>query len=233
MAGMIALVGGDEFRAGCEEMDRALLEATGAHGPTLLVVPTAAAHQNPSKAASNGVDYFTDLGAKASPLMVLQPSDANDDGLLSPIDDADVVYLTGGDPAHLLDVLEGSLMLDKLTQAMDRGALLAGSSAGAMVMGSWMRYRGWRQALGIVPNVVTLPHHEGSDPASVSRDLATSAPRDTVVLGIDARTCCFLGPDGSSVLGHGSVTLYQHGQWRQFQAGKSLPLTAEGLLTPP
>ena len=78
----IALVGGDEFRPGCEEMDRAILAATGAARPSVVVVPTAAAAQWPDRAASNGVAYFNSLGAQAEPLMVLNETDANDAGLV-------------------------------------------------------------------------------------------------------------------------------------------------------
>ena len=106
MAGLIALVGGDEFREGCEEMDRAILEATGVSSPSLVVIPTAAAAQNPSMAASHGVGYFSGLGANASALMVLDAAHANDKGLLSPIDTADVIYFTGGNPAYLLECFD-------------------------------------------------------------------------------------------------------------------------------
>ena len=167
LAGRMALVGGDEFRPGCEEMDRAILRASGVDRPRLLVLPTAAARQNPSKAASNGVSHFAALGAEASALMALDAGDANDAGLLAPVVEADVVYLTGGDPRHLLEALEGSLLLGMLRDALGRGAVVAGSSAGAMVLGEWMRYGGWRRALAVVPGVVVLPHHEGRDPEEV------------------------------------------------------------------
>ena len=224
MAGAIALVGGDEFRPGCESMDQAILEAAGAARANLLVVPTAAAAQNPAKAASNGVGYFAALGAEASPLMVLDRRDADDEALVGPVDTADVIYFTGGDPAHLLDVLKGSALLRKMRQALDRGAVVAGSSAGAMVMGSWMRFREWREALGIVPGVVTLPHHERSDPDSVVKELAQSGRADAVVLGVDSRTGCLGGPEEWTVAGAGAVTVYQAGRWQRYSSGDRFSL---------
>ena len=223
MAGPMALVDGDEFRPGCEEMDRAILEATGVERPSVLIVPTAAARQNPTKAAANGVAYFSDLGASASALMVVEPADANDEELLRPVDEADVVYLTGGDPAHLLDALSGSLLLRQIEAARERGAVLAGSSAGAMVAGPWMRFRAWREALGIVP-LVTLPHHEGSDPDKVARELEEAAPPGLTVLGVDAMTACFGDPGAWRVLGSGRVTAYRDGRWQRFAAGEAVTL---------
>ena len=152
-------------------------------------------------AAAHGVGYFSDLGANASPLMVLEAAHANDEGLLSPIDTADIIYFTGGNPAYLLDILTDSLLLTKLNDALDRGAILAGSSAGAMVFGSWMRFKEWRQTLGIAQGVAALPHHERTDPGVVASELAEAAPSGIVVLGIDGKSACLGGPVEWKVLG--------------------------------
>ena len=218
----VALVGGDEFRAGCEDMDRAILDATGADRPSVLVVPTAAAFQRPDKAASNGTAYLSDLGADAAPLMVLDRTDANDTGLVSEVDSADLIYLTGGSPSHLLDVLVDSPFLGRLVGALDRGAVLAGSSAGAMILGSWVRYKRWSKALGLVPGIVTLPHHENSNPVSVSRELSGSAPAGAFVLGIDARSGLLSGSKGWTALGAGGVTVYRNGKWHKYSSGDTL-----------
>lgn len=226
MTGMIALAGGDEFRDGCEDMDRAILRAVPDEHPRVLIVPTAAANHSPSMAASNGVSYFSGLDADAAPLMVLDRAGANDEALLSPVDSAHVVYLAGGDPRYLLEVLKDSLLIEKLKGAVDRGAVVAGSSAGGMVLGSWMRYRDWAGALGVVPDVAVLPHHERSQPDEIAGEMATSAPPGALVLGIDAKTCCFGGPDGWTAIGPGAVTAYDQGSWSRYHSGDSVPLTA-------
>ena len=205
-------------------MDAAILEASGVKPAGVLVVPTAAAGQNPAKAASNGVAYFSTLGANASPLMVLDRRDADNEELVAPVDDANIVYFTGGNPAHLLDVLDGSALMRRVRQALDRGSIVAGSSAGAMVMGSWMRFREWRGALGIVPGVATLPHHERSDPDAVSRELAMAGRADMAVLGVDGRTGCLSGPKGWAVAGAGAVTVYRAGGWQRYTSGESFRL---------
>ena len=136
MTGRLALVGGDEFRSGCESMDTAILATTGKSSPVVLIVPTAAAFENPARAAENGVRHFRSLGADAGPLMVLNHDDAMDAGMAAEVESADLVYLTGGNPAHLLDSLRDSLLLDAIRNRLEDGGILAGSSAGAMVMGA-------------------------------------------------------------------------------------------------
>ena len=226
MDGLIALVGGDEFRPGCEVMDTYLLEAVKPRPAMVLIIPTAAAAENPSKAASDGVRHFSRLSAQASELMVLDGAHANNEALCDAISQATHVYFTGGNPNHLLDVLRDSLLLQRLTVWLAGGGVLAGSSAGAMVMGSSMRRPGegqWIHGLGLVEGVAVLPHHEGRDPASVAKGLKETAVRGLAVLGIDARTCCVGGRDDWRVIGVGKVTLYRDGEWQTFNSGESLP----------
>ena len=226
MPGAIALVGGDEFLPGCEEMDLSILAATGKREPEVLVVPTAAA-ASPKKAAFNGTNHLTALGARAKELMVIDRKNANDLELLHPIYMADVVYFTGGNPDHLLATVRGSRLLTMLEERLALGVLvLAGSSAGAMVMGSSMRQpstKVWVKGLGVLKNLAVLPHHEGSDPAVVSRELEDMAPPKLVVLGIDAKTCCLGEPGAWKVRGNGNVTVYLNGLWSTYSSGSSLP----------
>ena len=187
MSGRLALVGGDEFRSGCEAMDTAILAATGSANPVVLIVPTAAAFENPARAADNGVRHFESLGAAASPLMVLGHDHAMDAGIAAEVERADLVYLTGGSPSHLLETLQDSLLLDSIRGRLESGGILAGSSAGAMVMGSWMRFREWRRTLGIASGIATLPHHERADPDAVLGELESAPDNLSAVFGIDGR----------------------------------------------
>ena len=220
MSGRLALIGGDEFRRGCEAMDEAILKETGKSSPVVLIVPTAAAFENPRRAAENGVAYFNALGADARPTMVLNKCDAESAEFASEIQSADVVYLTGGSPAHLLETLRESALLAAILGGLEHGAVLAGSSAGAMAMGSWMRFREWRPALGIADGIASLPHHERYDPSVVSRELRESAPDDlTAVLGIDGRSGAISGLEGWTALGAGHVTVYRKNGWERLTHG--------------
>lgn len=212
--GSIALVGGDEFRLDCEPMDRALLASVARQPPRVVVLPTAAAHQGPGLAAKNGERWFRRLGAHASSLMVVSALEASDPKLLAALDDAELIYLTGGDPALLLDILHGSAFAEALRRRLRAGALLAGSSAGAMVLGAAMRYGGsnWTPTLGLAPQVAVLPHHDGP-PRYDWQALRASLPdaaRDVTPLGIPTATAC-VNRDGEpawQVVGARPVTVY-------------------------
>ncbi len=226
MPGQLILAGGDEFRPGCEEMDTAILRASGAEAPRVLILPTAAV-TGPQKAANDGVRHFSGLGAQASQLMVLDRGHADDEEVVRAVSEASVVYFTGGDPDHLLATLQGSRLLEYLQAALSNGAIVGGSSAGAMVMGSMMKRPSsgqWVQGLGIAQAPAVLPHHERSDPDGVALDLSRTAPPGLKVLGIDARTCCLGTPGHWRVLGIGRVVAYQKGTWKAFTSGEGLPV---------
>ena len=225
MSGQIALVGGDEFRPGCEEMDEKIMRASGKDPAKVVVVPTAAV-TGPAKAANDGATHFGALGGDSSMLMLLERSHAEDPEFFFEATLADVLYFTGGSPEHLLETVRESQFLAAMLSAVAEGMVLAGSSAGAMVMGSMMRGPrggGWVESLGLAPGVAVLPHHERRDHADTSQELQRTAPSGLTFLGIDARTGC-LGTTGNwRVVGFGRVTVYQGSEWQVFNAGDKLP----------
>ena len=228
MNGRLALVGGDEFRAGCEAMDAAIIAASGKASPVALIVPTAAAFENPARAADNGARHFAALGADAAPLMALNRQDAADPAIAAEIDAADIVYFTGGNPAHLLDALRESALLAAVRRGLSRGMILAGSSAGAMVLGSHMRFRGaWTPALGLAGNLAILPHHERADPAAAFADLWKSAPANlAAAVGVDGRTGIIREPAAGAwrVLGAGRATIYRRERWERAESGDAFAI---------
>ena len=233
MANRILLVGGDEFRASCAGMDRHVLEVTGEANPRVAIVPTAAAFENPGLASSNGVRHFTGLGASAYGLDVVRREDAENPRVVAQLDGAHVIYFTGGSPEHLHSVLAGSPLLSAVSDACDAGAIWAGSSAGAMALGSVMRRSSSGSpvspALDVVPNVMVLPHHERSDPNAVVDQLSGPATVGLCVLGIDGGSGLLLDAYGATALGAGNVTIYRSGQWRRYAAGDPVPdLTVNG-----
>ena len=225
MPGQIALVGGDEFRTGCEEMDREIMRASGNDPAKVVVVPTAAV-TGPAKAANDGATHFGALGGDSSKLMLLERGHAEDPDFFAPATTADVVYFTGGSPEHLLETVVDSPFLKAVLESVAAGSVLAGSSAGAMAMGSMMRRPragGWVESLGLVPGVAVLPHHERRDQAETSKELQDTAPSGLTFLGIDARTGCLGTPNNWQVVGSGRVTIYQGSEWQIFNLGDKLP----------
>ena len=228
----ILLVGGDEFRPACATMDASILALTNQTHPHVAIIPTAAALENPVRAADHGIRHFAGLGADAYGVDIINPPDAHNPARVDQIAGASVIYFTGGSPEHLLAVLQDSPLLDAVAAANRNGAIWAGSSAGAMVLGARMRRPSASAgipALSIIPGIMVLPHHERSDPATVAAQLETRGESDIVALGIDGATGILLDPDGATVSGAGHATVYRAGRWQRYAPGDRIPdLTIAG-----
>ena len=222
MSGLLALVGGDEFKAGNEAQDRLLLERRGA-GPA-YVVPTAAARQRPDLAVATAQRWFRSLGVHVDALPVLKRSDAASASHVELARAGGLFYLTGGDPGLVVDVLRETPVWSAIIEAWRHGAALAGSSAGAMAFGEWtlirQAFRGdprrrAKPALNLVPGVAVIPHFE-----TFGHRWVESVPlQHATLVGIDersavvwdGRTWTAHGPGGITVIQGDSRTSHRHG----------------------
>jgi len=211
MPGPLALVGGAEWRDGCS-FDRDLLAGSGA--TEVLVLPTAAAYEHPQRAVDWAEGYFAGLGAKACGLMVLARPDAEDEANVAALREARFIYLSGGSPLHLRSVLKDSPAWDALVQAWQGGAVLAGSSAGAMALCDPMvdpRGGAFTLGLGLLAQVAVIPHHDTWSAEKAKRTI-TLAPAGLPVVGIDEQTALIRDTGGGwTVAGAGRVVVFVDG----------------------
>lgn len=233
MVGMFALAGGDEFRPAYQEADRALVAAMPVEFTSIVIVPTAAGHQGPAQAVANGVRHFRAVAPRATVdgVMVVDATSANDPQLAARIASAGLVYLTGGDPGHLVHALRGSEALAAIAAVAARGGIVAGSSAGAMALGEVMRWGGgWEPGLGLVPGVAVLPHHANRLPNLMAA--RAGLPEEVVALGIPVGVTCLSraqnaqsgNPNVWQVLGAEPITIFRAQGISQAQPGTTFTL---------
>lgn len=210
--GALALVGGGEWREGCT-FDADLLEASG--GNEVLVLPTAAAYERPDRAVAEATKWFEGMGASVQGLNVLMRGDAEDEANASAVREARFVYVGGGSPLHLRSVLKDSAVWDALVTAWQRGAVVAGSSAGAMVLTDPMvdpRGGAFTVGLGLVSQVAIVANHASWSPEKEHRTLEL-APAGLPVVTIDERTAVIRAPQGGwQAAGAGGVKVFVDGQ---------------------
>jgi cyanophycinase len=196
MSGIVALVGGGEWREGCT-FDRALLDASG--GTDVLVLPTAAAYEHPERVVDAAAAWFGPLGAKATGLMVLRRPDAEEAANVEAVRRARFVYLAGGSPLHLRSVLKESKVWDALVAAWQDGAVIAGSSAGAMVLTDPMvdpRGGAFTLGLGLVEQLAVIPHFDSWSPEKAHRTVELAAA-GLAVVGIPEQSALIRDAEGT------------------------------------
>jgi cyanophycinase len=251
-SGPIALVGSGEYLPQMEEVDRLLLGRVGGAAARVVVLPTAAGLEDPTSPrrwAELGIRHFIKLGAHVEAANILVREDAFDGRWLPLLERADLIYFSGGSPRHVVETLADSPAWDMIrTRHHGAGAVLAGCSAGAMAFGPvtlqprrlWgatsLPSDTWYPALGLVPNLVVLPHFDrwmsrmGQPTLS---QLAASLPEgvtligvdeDTALVNFDGETWQVMGRQGVSVIdvAHGEIR-YRHGDRIDFPAPSPTP----------
>ena len=209
----LLLAGGSEFGGLMELPDRRCIELAGGTDAPIAIIPTAAApDNNHRRAGENGRRWFTSLGATNVQVVPLIDRDsAANATVVEMVAEARLIYLLGGFPGYLCESLRNTSAWTAIRAAWASGAVLAGSSAGAMVLCEHLydpRAKQVIEGLGLIPNACVLPHHNnfGQGWAEQLRELL---PHATLV-GVDEQTGMIndLSAHEWTVHGAGGVTLY-------------------------
>jgi cyanophycinase len=230
--GPIALVGSGEYLPQMADIEASLL----AGRPTRYVqLATAAVPDGPSVVErwhNLGIEQAQRLGVEAVILDVNDRTDADNPDVAERVAGAGLVYLSGGNPGFLADTLRETAVWAAIVAAWQSGAALAGCSAGAIAMTSWvpsLRHprQGGTNGLAVLPHLRVIPHFDFFTkrvPDLVTRFLLPYDPAITV-LGIDEETALVGGPSDWTVMGRQSV-------WRLTSEGREQLPAGTSVITP-
>ncbi len=227
--GNILLEGGAEFGGQMSEPDLRAIDLAGGPDAPIAILPTAAApDNNHERAGRNGLRWFQSLGASRVDLVpVTDKSSANNSDLAARVHSAKFIYLLGGFPRHLSETLRNSLVWQAALEAQQSGAVIGGSSAGAMVLCEYY-YDPYKdkllRGLNLLTNSCVLPHHNNFGRQWLEK-LKGQLP-SAILIGIDEQTGMLNIPArGWTVYGAGQVTIYRNGESPQVHArGETFPL---------
>ena len=139
--GRLVAIGGNEDRANELVVLKRVVKEIGKDDFKVGVIVTAS-----EEAEQRGRDYhqvFTILGAADIVILdIKERSQANDSALAESLDDADLIFFSGGDQLRLTTIMGGSKILEVIEKRIEAGALVAGTSAGAAVFSDTMIYEG-------------------------------------------------------------------------------------------
>lgn len=226
--GTVALVGAGEYLEGMLPVDKKLLERI--YGtPKVVVLPTASAPDGdgvPERWASMGVEHFAQLGVSAEPVMLLNRKDAENADISAQIADANFIYFSGGKPRFLLETLQGTRSWQSILDVFAAGGIIAGCSAGAMVLGGEVFDfpQIWRTipALGVVPGIAIIPHFD--ELPSLMIGTITRGRRKSTIVGIDGTTALVGSDHQWTVYGRGGVTVFTKNGKQRYVEGEIVPL---------
>lgn len=230
--GPLAFVGSGEYLPVMAPIEGELLRG---RAPRYVQLATAAVPDGPEVVAKwhrLGSEQAQRLGVEPIIVPVATRDDANDPALAALIEGAGLVYLSGGHPGFLADTLRETLVWETIVQQWHAGAALAGCSAGAMVMGSWVpsirhpRGDGGTAGLAVVKDLRIIPHFDAyfsKVPNIVARFMAGGSSTASLI-GIDEETALLGGPGHWVVHGSGAVWVLTAEGQVPYYAGSDVPL---------
>jgi cyanophycinase len=211
MSGPLALVGGGEWRDGCD-FDNELLEASG--GDEVVVLPTAAAYEHPDHVVERATRWFEAAGAAVRPVMAVDREGAQDEANAAVVRAARFVYLSDGSPMHLRSVLMQSPLWDAIAAAWHGGAVLAASGAGAMVLCDPAvdpRGGAFTLGLGLLPQLAVVARADTWSEDKLHRTLQLT-PAGVPLVEVDERTALLRDGEGAwRTAGVGGVSVWIDG----------------------
>jgi cyanophycinase len=226
--GTIALVGSGEFLPPILPLDQQLL----AHiqgTPRVVVLPTASAPDGagvPERWAQMGMEHFGILGTQVEAVMLLTREDAQKPELVEQIAQANFVYFSGGKPRYLLETLQDTPAWKAITALYQNGGVVAGCSAGAMIMGATLfdfpKFWQTTPALGLAPGLMVVPHFD--EIPKVMLATLNQKDRDITVVGVDGSTGLIGHAGGWTVYGKGGVTVFEARERVRYTQGEQVQL---------
>lgn len=235
MNGLIALVGSGEYLPVMQDVDRYLLESLNITGrqPRVVCLATAAGkegEQSVNRWSNMGIQHFNKLGADVLALPIVDRGSADDVQYESVLENADLIYFSGGDPGYLYTTMKDTCAWYAANRAWARGAIYAGCSAGAMILSNRMpsfRLAGTQEGFGIVPAEFIVPHFDAI-PAiwkPVVFALQKQLKDGQRMIGVDEDTALIGSLHGEwKAMGKSQVHVYSRDEKYSYQSGEAVPL---------
>jgi cyanophycinase-like exopeptidase len=200
MNGSLALVGSGEYLPAMAQFEKSLVSDGVKNGKEAryLQIPTAAGRES-----SDRLEYWKELGLRqaksigveATYLPIFTREDAFNQKYVDTVANSALMYMSGGDPHHLAQVLIDTPLWDAILENWKTGASLAGCSAGAMVLSAHIpNFRLLKKVptagLNLLPEIRVIPHFNKFFkwiPESAAKVLL-HVPDNSILIGVDELT---------------------------------------------
>jgi len=170
---------------------------------------------------------------------------ANSEGFVARLKEADGVWFSGGNAGRLADTYLGTRGLKAIRAVRERGGVVGGNSAGAIIQGSFvvrgrpgkpvLMARGHERGFGFLKDVVINPHLITAKREDELVNVVDAHP-ELLGIGIDERAAILVRGDEFRVLGDSKVAIYddrRHGnRWYYWlDPGTVFSLRARAVVT--
>jgi len=200
MNGSLALVGSGEYLPAMAEFEKSLVHDGVKNGKEAryVQIPTAAGRESTDRLEywkQLGLTQAKAIGVEATYLPIYTREDAFNQKYVDAVAKSALMYMSGGDPHHLAEVLIDTPLWSAIVENWKTGASLAGCSAGAMVLSAHIpNFRLLKktatQGLNLLPEIRVIPHFNKFFkwiPESAAKVLL-HVPDNSILIGVDELT---------------------------------------------
>ena len=216
LSGNLIIIGGAEDKEGKKEILKRVCNSIDKNEDILLIATIATEY--PKEAAAKYKEVFG--GLKVKNIKVLDIServDAFEDVNVDLINEASLIFFTGGDQLRITSLIGGTPIYDALKEACHKGTFIVGTSAGASVMSDTMIVQGddedsprkctlkMAPGLGLIKDVIIDQHF--AQRGRIGRLLTGIAQNpEALGIGIDENTGIIVNKSGMvEVIGEGAI----------------------------
>jgi cyanophycinase len=218
--GTLIAIGGGEI--GHTNIMKEFRELAGGDSAKIVVIPTAFVRNNEidtlllkSNFKEYGIPNFTILHTSDS-------IEANTDDFVKPIREATGIYFTGGRHWRIADSYLNTKVHEELLKLLDRGGVIAGSSAGATIQGSYLARGDTKNnqimmgdheiGFGFISNI-TIDQHVLTRNRQFDMFTILKNKPELLGVGIDESTAIIVKGDILEVIGESYVLIYDQSFW--------------------
>lgn len=202
------------------------LELAGGEKAHIVVVPTAQGAENVKRRDPNYTRTkkpFEDLGAASVTVLNTEdPNEGNSDAYVEAIQKATGVWFTGGRQWRIADGFLNTRSHEEFNKLLERGGVIAGSSAGASIQGSYLA-RGHTQGntvmmgdhevgLGFLENTAIDQHLFARNRQFDMFEILDNRP-ELLGIGLDEDTGIVVQGGSFEVIGNSLVAIYDGTRW--------------------
>jgi len=213
--GTLIIIGGGQTT---NEIWNAFFKAAGGKDANIVIVPTAQSDVKMPEAVSKITARLNKLGANNITILhTRNPKEANTEEFVAPIKKASAVFFQGGREWRLADSYLNTLAHKEFLALLNRGGVIAGSSAGASIQSDFM-LRGDEKTnktiigdhtvgLGFIHNVAIDQHVLKRNRQYEMLEVIKAYP-NLIGIGIDESTAVVVKKDKFEVIGNSLVMVY-------------------------
>ena len=229
-SGSLIVIGGGRLT---DDIIKEFYELSGGESAKIVVIPTAYVRNNRID-STRILSTFKRFGfSNITILHTSDPKEANKDEFVKPIKEATGIFFSGGRQWRIADGFLNTKAHQEMFKLLDRGGVIAGSSAGATIQGSYLA-RGdtknnqimmgdHEEGLGFITNIAIDQHVIARNRQFDMFEILKNRP-ELLGIAIDESTAIVVKGDTFKVIGKSYVIMYDGTFWsREGSRLKKLP----------